>query len=264
MTLILWDIDGTLVRSNGGRVAVRAFLRALEQVAQHRVELTYPLDAGGKTDRQLALEVLASSLALAQEEAMALMPAFGDAYLAELERERAQLLADLLVLPGVPDVLQELQKREVAQSLLTGNLEPIARLKLGCVGLAEYVDFEVGAFGSDHHDRTCLVPIARERVRQRIGEEIMPDEIVVVGDTPRDIACARAGGAHVVAVATGRYSREELEAHAPDAVLSDLRDTEAVLETLLRYSTSYTGHRVARADSEQREWSTMSTVPRTT
>ena len=237
MTLILWDIDGTLVRSNGGRVAVRAFLRALEQVAQQSVQLTYPLDAGGKTDRQLALEVLAS-LALAQEEAMALMPAFGDAYLAELERERAQLLADLLVLPGVPAVLAHLRRIEVKQSLLTGNLEPIARLKLGCADLLQYLDLDVGAFGSDHHDRTCLVPIARDRACERLGYDVPPEDIVVVGDTPRDIACARAGGAHVVAVATGKYTREELEAHAPDAVLDDLHDTPAVVSTLLRYSRS--------------------------
>ncbi len=231
-TVVLWDIDGTLVRSNGGRVSVNAFLRALRNTAALEVsrEFVYPREAGGKTDQQIALEVLLE-MEVAEETALQLMPSFREAYLRELEAVREQLLPDLRVLPGAREVLAELQQRGITQSLLTGNLQSIAQIKLSLVGLDTYVDFDLGAFGSDHADRTCLVPITRQRLRNRLG--IDDARIVVVGDTPRDIACARAGGAAAVAVATGNYPRQALEAHAPDAVLDDLEDTACAIETLL-------------------------------
>jgi phosphoglycolate phosphatase len=239
--LILWDIDGTLVRGKGGRVSVTAFTRALQQASQLQAELAYPKNVAGKTDSQIALETLAAA-SLIDDAADTVVSSFGVAYLAELELVREKLLEDLLVLPGVPEVLDQLQQLGVTQSLLTGNLEPVARLKLGLAGLDSYVDFELGAYGSDHHDRTCLVPIARGRVRQKLGYAPRPSDIVIVGDTPRDIECARAGGARVVAVATGTFSCEELQQHNPDAVLRDLSDTEAVVATLLRYSTAAEPH----------------------
>jgi len=233
-TVILWDIDGTLVRSNGGRVAVTAFLHALREASELGRDLPYPRDSGGKTDEQIAMEVLLAA-ELTEETALGRLPVFREIYLSELEAAREQLLPDLCVLPGVPAALQTLQERGITQSVLTGNLEPVARLKLGCAGLIDYFDFDLGAFGSDHRDRTCLVPISRQRLRERLG--VHAANLVIVGDTPRDIACARAGEARVVAVATGRYSRDELAAHAPDAVLDNLQDTDAVIATLLEVST---------------------------
>jgi phosphoglycolate phosphatase-like HAD superfamily hydrolase len=229
--VILWDIDGTLLRSGERRIAVNAFLRALRLVAELHDHLPYPKDSGGKTDEQIALEVLLS-VAFAEETALGLMPAFREAYLAELARDREELVGDLRILPGVPEILARLEQLGVTQSLLTGNLEPIARLKLAAAGLHGYVDFELGAYGSDHRDRTCLVPITRARLRERLGAASAGLEIVVVGDTPRDIECARAGGARVVAVATGSFGREQLAAHQPDVLLDDLRDTEAVVNAL--------------------------------
>jgi phosphoglycolate phosphatase len=234
-TVVLWDIDGTLVRTRGGRVSVGAFLRALRSAFSLADDPPYPTDAGGKTDQQIALEILAAA-AIDEDAADALLPVFGAAYLAELERERENLIGDLHVLPGVPEILARLQQLGITQSLLTGNLEPIARLKLACAGLDGYVNFELGAYGSDHRDRTCLVPVTRERLRQQL--QLEDADVVVVGDTPRDIACARAGGARAIAVATGFYKRDQLEAHQPDVVLDDLSDTEAVVAALLRYSTS--------------------------
>ncbi|MBV9327335.1 MAG: HAD family hydrolase [Chloroflexi bacterium] len=232
-TVVLWDVDGTLVRSNGGRVSVSAFLRALREVAELEAELPYPKDSGGKTDEQIALEVLISA-DLAEEHAIGLLPSFRQLYLRELEAVREQLVPDLRVLPGVREALEALRERGVTQTLLTGNLQTIARLKLTCAGLADYVDFGLGAYGSDHRDRTCLVPITRQRLRERLGTD--DANIVVVGDTPRDIACARAGGARAIAVATGNFPRQALMAHAPDALLDDLQDTEAVVATLLQQS----------------------------
>jgi phosphoglycolate phosphatase len=236
MTIVLWDIDGTLVRGKGGRVSVQAYTRALQRASQLDPQVVYPEDVAGMTDRGIAMQVLAAA-SLGDDAAQRVIEAFGPAYLEEMEADREKLLADLLVLPGVPEVLERLQALGVRQSLLTGNLKPIAQLKLALVGLDKYLDFDIGAFGSDHHDRNCLVPIVRERASRKFGAAAEGEAIVVVGDTPRDIACARAGGAHVIAVATGNSTREELRSHSPDALLEDLSDTEIVVRTILRYSS---------------------------
>jgi phosphoglycolate phosphatase-like HAD superfamily hydrolase len=236
-TIVLWDIDGTLVRSNGGRVSVTAFLRALGQAGNLADEPAYPTNAGGKTDLQVALELLAAA-SIADERAAEVLSGLGAAYLTELEANRAELTTDLRVLPGVPEILTRLQQLGICQSLLTGNLEPIARLKLACAGLDRYVDFDLGAYGSDNADRSCLVPVSRQRLSERFGQAVSPADIVVVGDTPLDIACARAGGAWVVAVATGNFSRAELEIHQPDVLLEDLQDTEAVAKAVLGFAAA--------------------------
>ena len=235
--VVAWDIDGTLVRSNGGRVAVNAFLRALRLSCELEHDLPYPTESAGKTDPQIALEMLAAA-SIGEPHAARILDSFGLTYLRELEQQRDALIADLRVLPGVTAILEQLDRRGVVQSLLTGNLRPVARLKLACAGLDRYITFDLGAYGSDHADRTCLVPIVRARLRQRLGDATQERRIVVVGDTPRDIACARAGGARAIAVATGNFTREQLAQHQPDVLLDDLSDTEAVLEALLEYSTS--------------------------
>jgi phosphoglycolate phosphatase len=232
---VLWDIDGTLIRSKGARVSLTAFLAALKDVAQHPEDFEYPTDAGGKTDEQIALEVL--DLAnVARHRAETLLSDFREAYRVELERHQHHLTEDLRVLPGVRTILADLQTHGLIQTLLTGNLESIARIKLACVDLDRYVDFALGAYGSDHRDRTELVPISRARIRAKLGVE--PDPIVVIGDTPRDIACARARGALVVAVATAFHSREELASHSPDLVLDDLQSGAEQLKDLLGVATA--------------------------
>src|SRR3977135_3452060 len=155
--LVLWDIDGTLVRSKGGRVSVTAFLWALREVGRLEGELPYPKDAGGKTDEQIALEVLIAAQ-IGDDHAAEILARFGATYCSELERQRELLVGDLRVLPGVESALQTLQALGVTQSLLTGNLEPIARLKLACAGLNGYVDFELGAYDED---KTTWLTITR-------------------------------------------------------------------------------------------------------
>jgi phosphoglycolate phosphatase len=237
--VVLWDIDGTLVRSNGGRVAVNAFLRALRLSCRLEHDLPYPTDSGGKTDPQIALEMLAAA-SIGEPHAMRILDAFSGTYLSELQQQRDALVTDLRVLPGVAAILDHLRRRGVIQSLLTGNLQPVAKLKLACARIDGYLDFDLGAYGSDHADRACLVPIVRTRLRQRFGQAAEDTHIVVVGDTPRDIACARAGGARAIAVATGNFTREQLEPHQPDVLLDDLSDTQAVQQVLLQYSKSRT------------------------
>jgi phosphoglycolate phosphatase len=132
----------------------------------------------------------------------------------------------------VPETLSELHNRDgVVQSLLTGNIEANAALKVGAFGLERWLDFEVGAYGSDPHDqRSDLVAVARERAAAKYGA---PAAAVLVGDTPLDVSAARAAGARAVAVATGFSELEALEESRPDVLLPDLRDTAAAVRAIL-------------------------------
>jgi phosphoglycolate phosphatase-like HAD superfamily hydrolase len=132
----------------------------------------------------------------------------------------------------VRDLLDALEGHNVfVSSLLTGNVERLAEAKLRVAGIGDY--FRVrGAFGSDAEDRNHLPAIAAERISAHLGRSLSPDRFVIVGDTPRDIACARYFGAPVVAVASGRHTVEELAEFAPDALLADMCDTGKVLDLL--------------------------------
>ena len=116
-------------------------------------------------------------------------------------------------------------------SLLTGNVEKLADAKLRVAGIRHYFQGR-GAFGSDAEDRDHLPAIAAGRIREYLKQELAPDRFIVIGDTPRDISCARHFGARVLAVASGQFIADELEVHAPDAVLNDLSDTVSVLRLL--------------------------------
>ena len=128
------------------------------------------------------------------------------------------------------DALEALD--DVVLGLLTGNIQPGAHAKLAAVGIAPE-RFVVGAFGSDHHDRPELPEIARRRAEQVLGHPVRGGDVVVIGDTPADVACGIGIGARAIGVATGRYSVEELRACAPAAVFADLRDTAAVVRAIL-------------------------------
>jgi phosphoglycolate phosphatase-like HAD superfamily hydrolase len=227
--LVLWDIDGTLLR--GGGVARDVFDVAVTAVlgrhpGDHRIRM------GGKTDPQIALEILAFA-ALEDAEATEHLPAV----LAELERGLAaaadELRAHGHVLPGVPEVLRALDADpDLRSTVLTGNTEANAAVKLAAFELTPWVDLEIGAYGSDDRDRTALVPIALERARRLRGLQLDPEDVWVVGDTPRDLACARAGGVRCALVATGHVPLEELRVTDADAVLEDLADVDAVVKLL--------------------------------
>jgi phosphoglycolate phosphatase-like HAD superfamily hydrolase len=120
----------------------------------------------------------------------------------------------------------------VIQSVLTGNLQPVARIKLELMGLARFLDLDIGAYGSDHHRRNELAPIAAARAAQRYGRAFAGTDVVVIGDTPHDIDCGRAAGAHTIAVATGPFSAEALREHGADVVLENLADTDRVVESI--------------------------------
>ena len=226
MRLILWDVDGTLIRA--GRVAREVVERAVEAVAGTRVG-EHGVRMSGKTDPQIVGELLAASGH--GDRADALIPAVLERLADELARELPRVATEGRVLPGVPEVLARLDAAPAtSQSILTGNIAPNARAKLRALGLEGWFDWRHGAFGSDHHERTALVPTARARATQALGTE--PQEVWVVGDTPNDLACARAGGARCLLVATGRFGVEQLSVLGADAVRADLSDAEGVARTL--------------------------------
>jgi phosphoglycolate phosphatase-like HAD superfamily hydrolase len=149
-----------------------------------------------------------------------------------IEAVAHELHKDLRLLPGVVPALEALRAQGAIQTLLTGNLEPVAEIKLRALDLQHYFDLRIGAYGSDDHDRTKLVPIAQRKAAAHYTDDI--DIPVVIGDTPRDIACGKAGAARTIAVATGTFNTEQLAAHGPDVVLADLTDTEAVVRAVIR------------------------------
>ncbi len=222
--LVLWDIDGTLLRGGvvGAEVFDRALLRVFGRLPQGRVAMS------GKTDPQIVREYMH----LLEDDDPGSLPEVLRHLELELAAAADRLATEGRVCPGVPAVLERLADGGFVQSVLTGNIAPNAVVKLAAFGLEKWIDLETGAFGSDHEDRRELVQVALRRQRELRGRSFRADETCVIGDTPNDLEAARAGGARCILVATGRYGLDELEPLGADAVLPDLADTESVVELL--------------------------------
>lgn len=224
--LILWDVDGTLLSTDG--IAAEAMRQAMREVVGPSAPMARTSYAG-KTDWQIIRESLPS---LDPAEVAERLHEFAAAYHGRLVAQRAALVARSTVFPGVSAALEALSGR-ARQAPLTGNIAAVARLKLECVGLLALLDVEAGAYGDDHHRRPELVPVAAARAAARYGRPFAGPHIVVVGDTPHDIECGKLNGARTVAVATGPYPLDELLSHEPDAALPDLADTGRVVAAIL-------------------------------
>ena len=249
--LVLWDIDGTLLHPGSGIVAAyeQAVADALEggrvggelpvrgsgrsaDAALADDAMAMEMTVGGMTDPQVCLLLLRRA-GLTPAEAEPLLPAVLRRLEERVAASSRTMRSEGRVMPGVPELLGRLHKAPgVLQSVLTGNTAANAQAKLSAFGLRPWVDLDVGAFGSDDHDRTALVGIALGRVRDRRGLTFRRDQVWVVGDTPRDLACARAGGIRCALVATGHYSLQELGSLGPDALLPDLGQVESVVALL--------------------------------
>ena len=222
-TLVLWDVDGTLVDS--AKLGRDAFWDAFEAVAGRPPERPVPF--AGRTDLEIALDLFAAS---GIEHGEGLVDRFERELVRAMAEREHELRERGRPLPGVRELLEALGRSDgVLQSLLTGNVEPNARVKLAAFGLDRYVDFEIGAYGSDHRMRGELVAIARAKAERKHGAA--PLDVVLVGDTPLDVAAARQGGARAVAVATGPHGEDDLR--EADEVLADLSDLEAALAAVL-------------------------------
>lgn len=238
MRLLLFDIDGTLI--NSSRIGRAALGRALHDVFGTAGALESYVFAG-KTDRKIVTDLLAAEGWAASDVA---------ARLPELDERMAAAGRELFTsqsvwpCPGVLPLLAALaalaRRDDVVLGLLTGNIEATAPLKLAAAGI-DPAQFVAGAFGSDSHERDDLFHIAVERVGRATGLHFAAKNVMIIGDTPADIRCAKAGGGQAVAVATGPYPSVALQRHHPDYLFDNLAHTKDVLEVLIRPAAEFAG-----------------------
>ncbi len=223
--LILFDIDGTLVEGGPAKGAFHTAMMATFGTAGPIGSHSF----AGKTDPQIARELLAAS-DFDDAEIDAGLPRLWDGYVAELE---SRIVHDpMRLLPGVGRLIEALEEQpDVALGLVTGNIARGARVKLGSVGLDGR--FPVGGYGSDHEERQHLPGIALTRALDAWGVRFRRESVFVVGDTPRDVECGKHHGTKTVAVATGHFGREQLEAAGADVVFGDFSEARTVLDVLL-------------------------------
>jgi len=221
--LVLFDIDQTILHSGGaGEKALTLALRD----RFGREETLDNIEIAGKTDVWIAHRIFEAHGIEPRPENV---DRFLNGYLEYLKTELGR--NDGRLLPGFPQILHALAHLpHVAVGLLTGNLRRGAELKLGHYGVLDHFSF--GAFADDSHERNLLGPFARKRAAEAHGTDFQPADIYIIGDTPHDIACAKAIDARGVGVATGHYSRAALEAAGADFVFDDLSDVDGVIRTL--------------------------------
>ncbi len=229
MTLVLFDIDGTLLFSRG--VGKRGMELAFAEV--FGIEADFDgVTFAGRLDNLIWRDLCASHGVPDSEQSHA---RFRSTY-ARLLDEQLRVHADPerpYALPGVQQLLGALERQgRAALGVLSGNYAETGKLKIDAAGL-DAARFQVGAWGGDGQHRRDLVPVALERYRTATGEGVAPGDVVVVGDTPHDVDCGRAHGCRVLAVTTGAFDRDELAACEPDLLVDDLSDTARIVSWIV-------------------------------
>jgi phosphoglycolate phosphatase-like HAD superfamily hydrolase len=223
--LVLWDIDRTLVdvSAMSREIYATAFAAVTGRPLEHFA------DMAGRTERAILVDTLAlHGVDHAEEQFDVFYQALAKAAADLGDRMRTEGRQ----LDGARQAMSAFARRGVLQSVVTGNIKPIAITKLEAFDLTTHLDLEVGGYGSDDAERATLVRLARQRTQRKYG--ISPSAVVVVGDTVRDIVGAHSAGAAAVGVATGRTSLGELAAAGAEQVLPDLADTAAVIDAVAR------------------------------
>ncbi len=245
MRLILFDIDGTLIHSN--RIGRAALGRALQEVFGHAGAFE-TISFTGKTDWGTVRELMLAE-GWGEAEIEARLPHFYE--------RMAAAGRDLFTpehiwpCPGVVPLLAALAGRDdVVLALLTGNIGSTVPLKLGAAGIDPTL-FRVAAYGSDSVSRNELFDIALQRAEAQLGLRVAARDVIIVGDTPGDVGCARAGGGRAIAVATGPYSFAALRDCRPDYLFADLSDTDAVVRALFDQSLTLSEGRLPNAHAQE-------------
>jgi phosphoglycolate phosphatase len=231
LRILLWDLDGTLV--HGQRYGVfKDYTVPMLETVFGTAGCLHEMIVSGMTDLQIVEEALRGE-GITRADINARKDELLRCYIKEMKRATGDGNQIISAMPGAREVLQRIDEHPRYRSaLLTGNIEPAAHLKVEITGLAEFFRLP-GAFGDESFDRRDLPALAAQRINEHIGMNLTPEQFIVIGDTPNDIACARHFGAKVLAVATGRiHSAEELLAHEPDALVPDLLDSQRVIGVL--------------------------------
>jgi len=233
LRVLLWDLDGTLVR--GKRFGTfKDYTAPMLESVFGTAGCLRELVVSGMTDLQI-VELALRGEGITREHIYLRRDELRRCYLEEMQRAVTTGAHVIEPIPGGREVLQAVAEHpRYASALLTGNIEPAAHFKVEVAGLAEFFTLP-GAFGDESFDRRDLPASAARRINKYLGAELKPEQFIVIGDTPNDIACARHFGARVVAVATGRiHSAEDLRAGEPDALLPNLLDVDLVMKTLAK------------------------------
>ena len=229
--ILLWDIDGTLLRSARAGAFKDYTIPMLEQVFGTSGRLA-EMQVSGMTDLQLVAEALRDE-GFTHDDVRSRIDHLRERYMEEMKRATGNGEEFFELLPGVRETLAAIASQSRYRSaLLTGNIEAAAYLKMELMGLTDFFDLP-GAFGDESHDRSDLPELAAARIKQHLGIDLEPHQFIVIGDTPNDIACAKHFGARSLAVGTGRlYSTKDLLDCDPDAFVPNLADPAQVLEVL--------------------------------
>lgn len=225
-SLVLWDIDGTLLTIEG--IGIEIFAQALHDLTGRQMEWMPPM--AGRTDHHLITSLLSAHGIKATGP---LLDTFGRALAAAAKARIADMRERGRVMPGARQAVEALAAgTDIVQSVVTGNMRPIAEIKLDLFGFAEHIDVEVGGYGMDDGDRALVVRAALDRAAAKYGYQVHDGRAVVIGDTVHDIAGAHANGVAAIGVASSTTSMNALAAAGADYVLPSLADTPAVMRTV--------------------------------
>lgn len=218
-SLVLWDVDQTLVSVGG--VSRSIYERAFRSVTGAPLRELAPMT--GRTERAIVIDTLKMN---GVEDPDSLVSAFYSALDVAAQELEGEIRRSGILLPGAHEAITTLAGRRTVQSVVTGNIRPIARIKLEAFGLAGPLDLNVGGYGDDGSDRTDLVRLACERASVKYGVPFAGKRVFVVGDTPHDIKGAHGAGVYAVGVATGSSSPGELDEAGADLVIANLTEIE--------------------------------------
>ena len=234
LRILLWDLDGTLVR--GRRLgSFKDYTVPMLQSVFGTAGCLPELVVSGMTDLQIVEEALRPE-GITREHISSRKTQLKESYIREMKRAVGEGAHVIEAMPGAHEVLQAVDEDpRYLSALLTGNIEPAAYLKVDAAGIAKFFTLP-GAFGDESFDRRDLPEKAVERINKHLNREIPPEHFIVIGDTPNDVACARHFGTRVIALGTGRiHSIEEVIACEPDAFLPDLLDVDLFMKTLAKF-----------------------------
>jgi phosphoglycolate phosphatase len=227
-SLILWDIDCTLVDIGvvSQEIYAKAFFDVTKRPLQELADMT------GRTEKSILIDTLALH-GVADPDAK--FEEFYAALAVAADELREKMHSKGRRLPGTQEAITALARDGVVQTVVTGNIKPIAITKLEVFGLTKHIDFEVGGYGSDDSTRSILVRLAWQRAERKYDRRFVPDRVVVIGDTPHDMQAAHDLGVHAVGVATGSSTVEELVTAHADVVVDSLIDTERFVAAVFQH-----------------------------